>query len=341
MSTVLALTLVACVPEFEEHLSEVYAPRVVGVVSQPAEAREGEAVQLQALVTAPPGQAAAAPTYGFCLARKPLSELGPVDPACLDSRASAEILAQLGSGASVSAAVPADACRRFGPRRPEPKAGEAAGRPVDPDPTGGYYQPVLTWLDSSALTLGATRLDCGLAGAPRDSQLEFRQRYRKNENPAPTAFVILRTDGSELELGSELVELTPDEAVTLELRWPGCPRSSVCGDGVCGAAEDVVSCADDCKTPRGCAGAETYAYYDPATNSVIDRREGLVVSWYGSDGSLEFSQGGVSESEPEAVATSVPYRTPAQETELTLWAVLRDERGGSSLREGRVRIIVP
>jgi hypothetical protein len=331
-----------CLPDFGARLSELGAPRIVGVVSEPAEAEEGGRVSLRALIAAPPSARTPAPSYQWCLVRKPLDELGPVSPTCLVADAAPDVAEALGAGVSVEASIPADACRRFGPRRPEAKAGEPAGRPVDPDPTGGYYQPLVTWLDPGALTLGGTRLDCGLAGVGRDVQLAFREQYRANENPAPTSFAIVRQDGSVQELSADVdaepVELAPGEKVALELSWPLCPRTPVCGDGVCGASEDVRTCNADCATPHGCGGAESYAFYDPSTDSLIERRESLVASWYASAGSVDAEQSGQGESDPDGTATRVGFSAPAEAVLLKVWAVLRDDRGGASLSEGRLLV---
>src|SRR5688572_26759007 len=130
----------ACVPEIDDDLSLVSAERVLAVIAEPPEAGEGDRVVLSALVASPVGAASALVSYSFCLTRKPLSELGPVDPSCLSG--TGELVA-LGQGARVEGSIDRGACSLFGPRRPTPEPGQPAGRPVDPDATGGFYQPVM------------------------------------------------------------------------------------------------------------------------------------------------------------------------------------------------------
>jgi hypothetical protein len=138
-STLLALlAATACVPDFDLDLSQVTAPRVVAIQSTPGEAGERDPVAVSALVVAPDPDAVPAPEWALCLERKPLVELGPISPLCLDrGRLGSESLLPLGTGARIDTTVPQQACRQFGPNRPEPKQGEPPGRPVDPDFTGG------------------------------------------------------------------------------------------------------------------------------------------------------------------------------------------------------------
>ncbi|HEY3493968.1 MAG TPA: hypothetical protein VGK73_04750, partial [Polyangiaceae bacterium] len=276
-----------CVPEFDDDTSRVAAPRVLAIQSAPAEVRDriDETATVTALVAGPDGSEAPEPFWSLCIDRKPLSELGPVSPKCIESpEPGAEFAESLGTGVSVEAAIPETACQLFGPQRPDPKPGEPSGRPVDPDPTGGYYQPVVAWLGSTAV-LGAVRLGCAL----RD--VDFNRRYRPNENPELAAFEAVRSDGSVLAFDpEEPVTLAPGERVNLRASFAECPAVDVCGDGICGPDEDQTSCmdsGDDCAAPRGCTGAERYVYFDSLAQSVSDRRESLTVSWYATDGTFD------------------------------------------------------
>src|SRR5882672_4342413 len=79
------------------------------------------------------------------------------------------------------------ACKQFGPDVPMVMPGQTPGRPVDPDPTGGYYQPVRLIAPEEGVDivgLGETRLACGLAGASPDLLEAFQGRYHANINPA-------------------------------------------------------------------------------------------------------------------------------------------------------------
>lgn len=320
-----------CVPDFVDDTSQVSAPRVVAVQSDPPEAAEGEAVAWRALVVA------AAPSTGaldwsLCLDRKPLSELGPVSPACLISpTAEPGVRESLGSGSETEGLLPDDACQRFGPQRPDPKPGEPAGRPVDPDPTGGFYQPVVAWLDDTA-ALGATRIACAIRDA------SFTRRYKRNQNPELSAFDVLRADGSVSQSRPDApISLRRGEAVNLRVRWPACPATDSCGDGICGIDEDAVACAEDCNQPRGCAGAERYARFDPLSLSTSAENESLVVAWFATGGHFDAPRtdrvaAAGSDDEP---GTLNRYVAPAS-GDVTLWAVVRDDRGGVSWLERSV-----
>jgi hypothetical protein len=305
----------------------------------PAEARErvDELVEVTGLVAAPDDVESPEIVWSLCLDRKPLSELGPISQRCLASPAAVpEVVEALGSGTTVEAPIPPTACQLFGPQRPEPKPGEPSGRPVDPDSTGGYYQPVLAWLGGTAV-LGAVRLGCPL----RD--LEFNRRYRPNENPALSAFEAVRAGDAVLGLSpDEPVELAAGERVSLRVTWPSCPAVDVCGDGICGPDEDQTTCAgagDDCSMPRGCAGAERYAYFDALAQTVTDRTEEMTVSWYATAGTFDAPRTGASASvgadgSPGATNGFVAPGGGA----VKIWAIVRDDRGGTAWLSGRVTI---
>lgn len=346
----LLLTLIplaaGCVPDFHDEPALVLARRIVAVQSEPAEAKPDEAVQLRALVVDPNVAAAPAfPRFGLCLARKPLTELGPVSPACLDDPASdTEALVALGAGESVSARLPLEACRLFGPSRPEPKDGEAAGRAVDADPTGGYFQPVTAKLDAAReLAVGSVRLSCALPAVTQAQALEFTRSYRVNQNPELSALSVLRGDDST-ELTPEHraadtapTRVAPGERLTLRASWSECSEASTCGDGICGAGEDRASCVSDCSKPRGCTGAEFYAWFDPQSRAVSTRRESLVLSWFATGGELESPRTARDEADLASFSDNT-WTAPLSEGEARLWVVLSDARGGQSWRSYRFRV---
>jgi hypothetical protein len=304
-----------CVPDFDDRTSEVLAPRVLAIQAFPAEAGKNDEVELRALVASPDGSAPE-PSWSLCVDRKPLSELGPLSARCLASPELApEVAVTLGTGATASATLPAKVCQLFGPERPDPKAGEPSGRPVDPDPTGGYYQPVLAWLGQSTV-LGGVRLACPLSGATREGTVEYNERYRPNSNPELDAFELLRADGSTEALDAEPAPvLARRERVQLRARFAACPA----------------------ETPEECGGAERYAFYDHDAQRVVDRDETLVVSWFSSAGALGEERSDRDPSQPVDSATN-RYVAPPEPGEVRLWAVVRDDRGGVSWRSGRVRI---
>jgi hypothetical protein len=314
VSLLAALASSACVPDFDDETSRITSPRVLAIRAFPAEAPKNQKVELTALIATPDGAEPEAPGWSLCLDRKPLSELGPLSPRCLASpEPEPEIAQLLGEGSQVTATLPAKVCQLFGPERPDPKAGEPSGRPVDPDQTGGFYQPVLSWLAGSAV-VGAIRLDCPLSGATREATVQYNERHRENRNPELAAFELLRADGSSADLGSddELPSVARGERVTLRARF-----------GDCGDAET-------------CLGAESYLVYDREAERLEERRETLVVSWFSSAGKLDEERSDSGEAE-EPAATNT-FTVPNHSGEVRLWAVVRDDRGGVSWRAGRLRV---
>ena len=339
----LASLLAGCVPEFDDDLSQLRQPRILALKAEPAEAREG-ALTLTALVAVPPDVAdPGAPDWALCLDRKPLTELGPVSRRCLAGIGPGNsALLPLGAGPSVQATLPADSCRLFGPLRPEPKPGEPAGRPVDPDPSGGYYQPFVSALPGAAESaVGGVRLACGIAGAVQAQIVEFNSRYVTNTNPAPAALEIVAGEQSVSIAADEPrhsaeKEVPAGERLVLRVSWPDCPRTAECGDGVCSEGESVTTCADDCRDRQGCTGAESYAWYDPVTRSVGSRRESLRVSWFTSSGRFAEERTGRSEGEADVSFSDNVWRAPAAGV-ARIWVVLRDDRGGVGWRSYTLR----
>jgi hypothetical protein len=92
---------------------------------------------------------------GLLPSPKPLSENGPVHPACVTDQ-----LPSMGPPeTTVTAPIPADARRLFGPESPPRSGSEPPVRPRDPDSTGGYYQPVRAVLGQSVV-IGLVRIIC-------------------------------------------------------------------------------------------------------------------------------------------------------------------------------------
>lgn len=312
----LGCALTGCVPELLDETARVTSARVVAVRATPAESAEGENVTLDALVVGPVVSAPVALDWSLCLDRKPLSELGPVSPRCLASpMPGAEIAEPLDPAPPVVATLPADACELFGPERPEPKPGQPSGRPVDPDVTGGFYQPVLAWIGGESV-LGGVRLSCPLTGASPETTREFNASYHFNTNPAPLALEAVQADGSSATLGQVPVAVSPGALVTLALRVP--------------------ACAEDAET---CGGAEQYVVYDALTQTVLPRREALVVSWYATDGTFAEPR-----SEPSAASdggeasAANAFTSPTRTGAVEIWAVLRDDRGGVGWLSGILKV---
>jgi hypothetical protein len=341
----LLTTLGGCVPEFDDDLSIITAPRVLAVQADPAEAKPNEAVTISALVVQTDETAAPlVPRFSLCIDRKPLTELGPVNPTCLaDPASGSAALLNLGAGNQVSATLPSEVCRLFGPTPPEAKEGEPAGRPIDPDQTGGYYQPIGVAVDSAKdVGIGAVRLYCPLPRVNQAESVAFVTRYRPNQNPEVRALELIRgTDSialtAETEASLPAATLAPSERVTLRASWPDCPSEPVCGDGFCGEAEDLANCSADCSAPRGCAGAESYVWFDRRTRVVAPRRETIRISWFASAGKFDAERTGREEGET-ALFSDNGWRAPAIAGDVRIWTVIRDARGGQSWKTYRIAV---
>lgn len=312
----------ACAPELDDRTFLVQAPRVLAVQTEPAEGRPGAELLLRALL-ARPEEAAEAPAlrWSFCKRRKPLAELGPIHPACVeDERARLAI----GDGLEVRATLPAEACRNFGPDLPEPGRDASAGRPVDPDASGGYYQPVMLMLDdaeqNSEWILAKVRLACGLAGATSEQLVEYNRRYHPNTNPTIERLSIQGASGDEQMLfpadpPSGANTVAPGETLSLRATWPACDEAP-------------------------CEGAEPYLVLDPQTRELRPRMERIRVSWYTTAGHFErdTSDGGTGETPQVAENKWTAPETPGP---LRLWLVIRDDRGGASWQEYRLTVAAP
>jgi hypothetical protein len=307
-----------CVPDFDTDLSQLTAPRLLAISSSPAEAKAEDELTLTALVATPEGQAAPQLDWTMCLSRKPLTELGPVSPLCLEPDDGSGKVQSLGGGVSVSAKLDKEICKLFGPLRPAAVGGGSAGRPVDPDVTGGFYQPFAASLDG-VVSLGTVRIDCDLPSLGLDETRAYRARYRPNENP-----VIASVDLPEsVRVGSR---------VPLRATWNECSTQSTCGDGLCTAYEDQESCAEDCSGAlRGCTGAEPYVWFNQDNRRIEPRREGITIAWYASRGHFESEQTGLDEEQAAATSFSENnYVASSEPGPATLWLVIRDARGGQS-----------
>jgi hypothetical protein len=323
-----ALLLTAgCVPEIEDDLSTIRGPRLLALQATPAEAKPGGKTTLRALVATPDGVAAPTVDFSLCLARKPLNQLGAVNQACLEPSPGTGAVSELGRGFEVDAELPPDACQKFGPQEPPSESGKPSGRPVDPDVTGGFYQPFVVSLEGQR-DVGAVRIDCDLTRVARDQSIKFRQQYRTNQNPE-----LAKVESAELgELNEDLTP-TLRAGATLELSasWDVCPTTSSCGDGLCTANEEPGTCPEDCTTPVGCTGAEPYVRYDADAQRVLPRREAISVAWYTSRGRFRAEQTGFDEAESATKsATSNAWLVGSEPGPATLWLVIRDTRGGQS-----------
>jgi hypothetical protein len=311
------LLLFACTEPLDDRTPIVDEPRVLAVAVTPPEAAEGDTVAFEALYADATGALAKAPIdWSFCTATKPLAELGPIAETCVDP--ASEDLAAIGTGIETSGTLPTNACSLFGPNPPPPEEGQPAGRPQDPDVTGGFYQPAVGFEDELLSTLVPVRVRCGIANVTQETYVAWNQRYHSNQNPDPAAITY------------EPVTVAAGETVTLTASWPECPDVSVCGDGVCSADEDLVACPDDCSEPHGCGGAETYVLYEDG--ELTTRREAISATWFATAGGFDAARVGRDGDDP---ATSVDngWTAPTESGDVWIAVVLRDERGGVSVQD--------
>lgn len=324
------LLAAGCLPEVASDLARVDEPRILAVRAEPAEAAPGEAATLTALYADADGELSAAPLdWAFCVARRPLAELGPVNRRCL--AAEGDALIAIGEGLEVTTTLPEDGCRLFGPDPPPAQADQPAGRVVDPDLSGGYYQPIRVQPPGADAeqTLLLLRIRCGLAGATQQQSAEHRRRYKPNVAPAVT----LAVDGAALEG----LQVHAGEEVALRARWAACPSAPACGDGVCSLDEDGDSCAQDCGETSGCAGAETYLIFDPTTLQLATRREAIGAAWYATGGSFAAARTGRAPEDLDAFSDNT-WTAPDVAGSYALWVVLRDDRGGVAWHRADVTV---
>jgi hypothetical protein len=164
-------------------------------------------------------------------------------------------------------------------------------RPRDPDVTGGFYQPLRLDLAGGGLTFELARIHCDLANASATAAGQFATAYHLNQNPtlAPLTATI---DGA----GAAFTSVHAGARMTFTASWPA-------------------------------ASAETYAYFDPASQAVTTKRESMQVAWYSTDGAFDTESTGRSEMDL-ATTTTDGWSAPSSATTAHLWVVLRDSRGG-------------
>lgn len=306
-----------CIPELDDRSFLVSEGRVLAIQAEPAEAAPGEVVSYRLLWAQPDGGDPSEWDWAHCTLRKPLAELGPVHPGCLSGDPAG--LEAIGKGVSVEGSVPKQACRRFGPDLPEPTPDSPSGRPVDPDATGGFYQPVVVHAPSRGAepwSLGHVRISCGIAGATPDQLARMAREYVRNRNPSVESVQILRGPASETLYPGDppagANTFLPGETITLRASWSPC--------------EDAP-----------CDGAEPYLHFDPRTRTIETATESLRLSWFSTDGHLSEDRTGATEGSAGNWSENT-WTAPDQEGNVKLWIVIRDDRGGLSWQEYRLRV---
>lgn len=331
------LTL-ACIPSFEDDTSRITETRVLGVRAEPAEPAPGAPVRLSVFIATPTnGNSATSKLRVYACTKRPtVTEAGPVDPACLTEFGNdvPQGLEFLGEDEEVTFTVPSNICRIFGPGSPPALPGSnVPGRPLDPDSTGGFYQPIVAGTEFPALS--GIRLACGPTSIPQTELIRFNRGYRPNEHPRIDN-IQATVDGEEISFDNGELTVPPSSIITFKARWPSCPEKSTCGDGLCTAGENASDCPEDClNAPRGCEGAETYLFADPVSRTVVPQLEKLIVAWFSDVGSFDLSTTDASPGERRSENTWVAPGSPATGK---IWIVLRDDRGGISLEQLDVHV---
>jgi hypothetical protein len=217
----------------------------------------------------------------------------------------------LGSGSSVMAALPMDACRLFGPSLPDAMNGQPSGRPVDPDPTGGYYQPIgVTLLSNSNTTLGSVRIFCPPSGLDQQEAGDFNANYRRNENPLLDSIEQVSNSGNTSPVPSDpgVLSLSPGQAVTFRASWAACTADAAC------------------------SGAETYVVFNSDSRQLDTHHESIRVSWYATAGHFDNAVTGSDEDQFTTTTTDNTWTAPTTTGDVRVWLVIRDARGGQSFR---------
>ncbi|HEY6461526.1 MAG TPA: hypothetical protein VIY73_15270, partial [Polyangiaceae bacterium] len=190
-------------------------------------------------------------------------------------------------GPSVTAQTPSDGCSLFGP-----DTSSTAFRPRDPDATGGFYQPLLALLPGDDPAVELARIHCDLPDADATAASAFAAAYQVNQNPTLLPLTATQ-DGAPADLASPVAAGT---RLVLEAAWPA-------------------------------SSAETFAYFDPGTQSVYGQRESMQVAWYTSAGALDTESTGRASGDMTTTSDD-GWLTPSAAGTVHLWVVLRDSRGG-------------
>ena len=179
------------------------------------------------------------------------------------------------------------------------------------------------------------RVRCGLAGASQAESAFFRRAYVDNANPSLASLQVLRGGEAlaDTASGDLLAVVGPGEELALVARWSPCQAARVCGDRLCALADGEACPPDEataCEPLVGCAGAESYLYFEPEVRRFEVRRESLRLSWLATSPGLALERTGAREQDADSTLESRnTFLAPQEPQEVRLWVVLRDARGGA------------
>jgi hypothetical protein len=196
-------------------------------------------------------------------------------------------LSAAGAGPTVTAKTPSTGCALFGPQTPS----SGGFRPADPDATGGYYQPLRADLSGAPTAFVLDRIHCDLADADAQAVSAFAAAYKLNENPTLNP-VTLTVAGATVSPSA----IPAGATVTFVASWPS-------------------------------SSAETYAYYDPTSQTVTSRREAMQVAWYSTAGAFATEATGRASTD-SATSSQNTWVAPSSAGPAHTFLVLRDDRGG-------------
>jgi hypothetical protein len=281
------LWLGACV-DADARSSQISGAQVLALVARPPDAAPGELVELEVFAVDANGTLTPDDlTLSYCRTPASIGDNRLASDACaLTVEDDARI--ERSQTGIFSKRLPSDACTRFGPSVP------ATTRAPDPDPTGGYYQPVrIAFGDVQAV--GTLRLRCPLANAPFQLTREFRERYAPNQNPVLTPLSMTLGD---TDAPVDPQDVPRDADIRLHAGW----------------------------TPES---RESYVVYDAFAGALSTQTEAMRVSWYATQGELTFAHKGSASHERTTTADNT-WHSPGAAGTAHLWLVLRDDRGGTA-----------
>src|SRR5262249_43408490 len=153
---------------------------------------------------------------------------------------------------------------------------------------GGYYQPIRA-ADGALTGFGLERITCNLAQAGAAISVDFAMRYQANTNPTLAA-INAALDGQPIALDA----VPAGAKIFFSASWP--PES-----------------------------VETFPVYDVVTQTLVDHREAMRVSWFATAGTFAHDRTGRDEDETQT-ETDNAWTAPNDPGPVHVWVVLRDSR---------------
>lgn len=297
-----------CKPDLGAPASLVTGPRILAVRGLPAETVPGGTVAYDILAVDVTGTVAA-PDVGWaqCLLPNPPAFSNDVSDACLT------IPDDAGPAPTFSGAIAPNVCSIFGPQTPPVVKGQPPTRPADPDPTGGFYQPVrAAWQSTGLVAFALERVTCRLANAPQDVATAYSTKYTANRNPSL----------------SDLLVASGDDVTTLY----GAGQSATPAPATIRAGQQALLQADFSDD-----SAETFLVWDVVQLKLLEQRESLRVAWYATAGSFSRDVTGRASDDPTTY-TQNDWTAPTTPGPVHLWAVLRDNRGGIDFASAEIDV---